>query len=97
MAIEVKTRKKYIIGSSEEEKKQRQKEANDKYQKSDKYKKYKRNFNRDKVYDRMANYIENYTEDSPESILDKDDNVLALRQKFKDKYGLKIYKKHISI
>ena len=85
------------MGLSEEKKKERQKEANLKYQQTNKYKEYRRRLHRDQVYDEITNYIKNYTEDNVKKLFNKNDDVASIRRKFKEQYGLKKYKEHIII
>lgn len=48
-----------------------------------------------KVYRKLKFYITEFTDDNYKEILDKNKSVGELRQQFKNKYGLKKYKKYI--
>ena len=65
-------------------------------QNSEHYKEYKRNAWRKKVFDKMEAYIDKYTSDDIYDIMDEDDDVTELRNKFKSLYGHKIYYKYVS-
>ena len=67
------------------------------YQRSDKYREYRRLLNKKNAYNKMKNYIDKYTDDNIEDIVEFDRHTVKdMRTVFKNKYGNAIYLKYIS-
>jgi geranylgeranyl pyrophosphate synthase len=80
-----------------EEKKKRKEDSIRKYQRSEKYKEYRRLLNKKNAYNKMKNYIDEYTEDDIDDIIEFDRHTVTdMRTVFKNKYGNNIYLKYIS-
>lgn len=85
---------------TQEEKKEhtkmvRNRVAKEYQRKSEYYKEYRRNKWKKLIYDKMKDYINEYTDDVVNDVIDEDDCVQELRKKFKEFYGTKIYYEHI--
>lgn len=99
----VKTTRPYtkLSGMTAEEKKEHEKKLHKGYlkkyqQTSEHYKEYIRMKVKKALYSKMEDYINEYTDDVVEDILDFDLSSKDLRIKFKETYGNKIYYKYIS-
>ena len=67
------------------------------YQRSDKYREYRRLLNKKNAYNKMKNYINKYTDDNIEDIIEFDRHTVKdMRTVFKNKYGNTVYLKYIS-
>jgi len=90
-----KRKKKYSTDERIKRYKEIKSKANLKYQQSETYKNYKKEYWKQKIYKIMVNYIKKNTDDVVKNIINKNLSIKEIRCNFKKYYGTKIYNNYI--